>query len=467
MWGVGVMQSEKYSWRKFFAFIRVMNPNKRLISLGISLSIISSGLALYIPILLKNLVDNASLKNVEEFGVLFFIVTILQIVFSFLSGISLMTAGESLVRTIRNKIIRRVFDAPYTFFEKVGVEKLSSHIINDSALLSNTVTSDLNSLVSSIITITGAIVILFMLDSSMMIVALIVLPLGLLLLMPLMSVVSSVSNRMQINIARFNDSLISQFRTMSLIKSYGTKRIEEDKSFENTDKLFKLGIKEGKIQIIISPIISAICLFMIVAILLMGIRKINNGSLSIGTFAAFMLYTFQLISPVTTVGHVFSSASIAKGASSRISELFYKINPQENGATKSVPDPQANEVSLKNVCYSGVNDVQVLNNVSLRARKNKITAIIGPSGSGKTAIVKILSRLYTPTSGKLLLGKIDSQKIDSKSWAALVGTVFQDNMLVEGSIKDNLLYGSSNKKISDSRLWSVLRNCLRFSKASQ
>lgn len=223
---------EKYSWKDFFAFIRAMKPNKKLIIIGIFLSVMSAGLALYIPILLKNLIDNLSPSYVKESGILFFAVMVLQIIFSFFSGISLMTAGESLVRDIRNNVIRKVFDAPYTFFEKTGVERLSSHIINDSALLSNTITSDLNSLVSSIITIVGAVIILFMLDSGMMLMVLIILPLGLLILAPLMSIVSNVSNRMQTSIAKFNDQLISQFRTMSLIKTYGTKEFEENQSFK-------------------------------------------------------------------------------------------------------------------------------------------------------------------------------------------------------------------------------------------
>ena len=112
-------------------------------------------------------------------------------------------------------------------------------------------------------------------------------------------------------------------------------------------------------------------------------------------------------------------------------------------------------IELKNVSFSYSDRANVLSNVNLSIKKHSFVTLIGHSGSGKSTCADIIMGLYTPNSGKILIDGVSLDEIDLTSYLDLVGYVQQDNILLEGSVKDNLIWANPKASIDD--MWESLR----------
>ena len=143
----------------------------------------------------------------------------------------------------------------------------------------------------------------------------------------------------------------------------------------------------------------------------------------------------------------------AKGATKRISEILKE--KQENFVGLSYKKLPLYDLSFNSVYFS-YNKNYILKNISFTIPKNKITAIVGPSGSGKTTILSLVTRMYHINSGSINFGNESIYNFDLAEWRENIGYVMQNNSIISGSIKENILYGIK-KNISEEHFKKYVR----------
>ena len=173
-----------------------------------------------------------------------------------------------------------------------------------------------------------------------------------------------------------------------------------------------------------------------------------------GALVSFLMYLFQIMSPVIIISQFFNELSKTSGSTERLQQI---LNEKEEFLPEKKEVDIANKaLKFENVNFSYENGKQILHNINLEADPNSVIAFAGPSGGGKSTIFALIERFYQPTSGKILIGKENIADIDLTHWRKQIGLVGQDSAVMPGTIRENLVYGL-DQKVTDKELWHVLK----------
>lgn len=450
-------QTKQFSLKSFLALILSTNIPKVALSIGLITSIITTIAGLIVPLLTKNLVDGFTVSSLSTtliiaIGVAF----ILQAVISGLSLYLLTAVGQKIVASLRDKIWVKLIRLPVSFFDKTSSGNIVSRVVNDTNIVKDLISEHLPEFITGIISIIGAVTLLFIMDWKMTLMMLIAVPITLVIMLPLGRRMAKISKGLQDETAVFSGNVQKTLSDIRLMKASTAEQEEEEKGLAKIKKLLTFGLREARIFALIAPIMQFVIMFVIVAIIAYGGLRVASGEMTTGTLVAFLLYLFQIIMPVTQFAMFFTQLQKAKGATERIIDILDE--PLEAGQDGKVNTILQLPIYIENLSFAYEKDEPVINNVSFTANPGDMIAIAGPSGSGKTTIFGLLERFYEPDSGDIRVGNIPISALSMKAWRSQIGYVSQDSPMLAGTIRDNLCYGLKNPdEISDERLWEVAR----------
>lgn len=194
-----------------------------------------------------------------------------------------------------------------------------------------------------------------------------------------------------------------------------------------------------------------------VAVLGLGGRYVEQGTLELGTLLAFLLYVAQVFAPIQQMSQVFDVYQRARAGMVRVRELL-SLRP----STPDAPDPVrpgqlAGELCLENVSlrYSGAT-TDALREVDLHVPPGQRVAFVGRTGAGKSTIAKLIARFYDPTSGRVLVDGAPLSRLDLAGYRNQLGYVPQEPFLFSRSIRDNIAYG--RPEASDAEVEAAARS---------
>ena len=444
----------KFKFRDFLHLINSVNPKKSLFILGMLLSLVTSGASLIVPQLTKGLVDTSGLSKIDgKMLAVLILAFLIQLGFGTIGGFILRYVGESSVKTLREKLWAHLLKLPVDYFDDHKSGESSSRLVNDTSVIKDLITSQFPNFITRAIQLIGSMIILFFMDWKMASLMFGVVPVIVLILLPIGRIMSRLGRKLQAATADFNAEASEKLSEVRLIKASNGEEFEKVTGGNFIDKIFKVGIKDARIEAILQPIMTTVMLGIFVGILGYGAVRIQQGTLSSGSLVAFLLYLFNIITPVASFATFFSQVQKAMGSTERIQEI---LNTEPEVSTNdNVVDVEGKTVTAAHLDFSYDADHQILHDVSFEAKPNTVIAFAGPSGGGKSTIFSLLERFYQPDSGSILVGKDDIKNIDLNSWRSQIGYVSQDSAVFAGSIRDNLQYGL-DRQLTDDELWHGL-----------
>ena len=297
-------------------------------------------------------------------------------------------------------------------------------------------------------------------DWQMTLLTFITIPIFVLIMIPLGKIMQNISKKTQAEIANFSGLLGRVLTEMRLVKVSRTEKIELNNAHKNLQEIYFLGLKQAKITAIIQPISGVIMLLTIAVILGFGAIRISTGAITAGTLIAMIFYVIQLTQPIINLSTLVTDYKKAVGASSRIYEIMEE--PTEVFEIEQAKPMIDGNLTFENVHFKYGNK-PILTNVIFDIPSGSITAFVGPSGSGKSTIFNIIERMYDIEQGDITYGDQSIYDIDLGHWREKIGYVMQSNSMMNGSIRDNILYGI-NREVSNEELiyYAKLANCHEF-----
>lgn len=430
---------QKGQWIDFVNLLKIGNPSKIIVAFAIVLSLFETITSLFVPLLTKNLIDQIASHGIDwTFIFLLICAFIIQTIAGGFSYYLLTYIGENFVLKIREKLWTHVLDLPISFFDKHQSGEIMSRIIQDTNTVKMLIVNHLVTFISGIVSIIGAIIILFIIDWKMTLIMLISVPLALLIIMPLGRKIYQISMDTQDEMASLSANLGRVLADIRLVKSYNGHIVENRKGKQGIQELFRYGLKEAKIQAVISPFMTTILMLVLVILIGYGGARVAAGLLTAGSLVAIIIYMFQIVVPFTQMASFYTSFQKAMGATERIQEILHI--EKENSRKGEKPNNGA-QLIFRNVTFAYEEGKDVLKNISFRADPDKTIAFVGPSGSGKTTIFSLIERFYQPQKGEILYGNIPIDSIDLEKWREIIGYVSQESPIMSGTIKDNICYG--------------------------
>lgn len=438
----------------FLDLLKSLNVKKSLFIIGLLLSLVTSAANLALPLLTRQLVDTSKWDNFNYSSLIIIIVVfVLQLVLGTLGGYVLRYFGESVVKTLRERLWAHLLKLPVTYFDANKVGESSSRLVNDTGIIKDLLASQFPNFITGAIQLFFSLIILFVMDWEMATLMFVVVPIVVLILLPVGRIMVRLGRKLQAETAKFNGEVSEKLSEVRLIKSSNGEKHEQEAGNHRINKIFTIGVLDARVEAVLQPIIMTLMMAAFAGILAFGIIRVGQGSLTSGSLVAFLLYLFNVIGPVANFATFFSQIQKALGSTERIQEIL-RIEPEKNLGQQTC-DLTNKTLTAQNLNFSYVKNEPVLQSISFVSRPNSVIAFAGPSGGGKSTIFALLERFYQPDSGKITIGEQDIQDIDLANWRCQIGYVSQNSAIFSGTIRENLVYGLT-KKMTDEDLWHGL-----------
>ncbi|PLR96549.1 ABC transporter ATP-binding protein [Bacillus sp. T33-2] len=438
------------SWKSFWELFTHAKPPKMILIGAVLLSLIDTASGLIVPWFTKSMVDQLSRSALEGRVILLLSASfIVQTISSGFSYYLMSYIGESVVASVRERLWEKVLRLPVSFFDGHQSGETMSRITQDTNTLKALITQHLISLVTGLISIAGAIVILLFIDWQLTLIMLAAVPAAMLILWPLGQKMYRISRGTQDEMALFSANLGRVLSEIRLVKAYHAEKAEQENGQKGIRHLFEFGMKEAKIQAVISPFMTFVMMLILVLLIGYGGVRVASGALSAGALVAIILYMFQIVIPFSQIAAFFTAFQKALGATERIQDIL--AHDEENYQNTLQVEQPGQPLTFHDVSFGYEGSEAVLKNVSLTVPSGKTTAFVGPSGSGKTTLFALIERFYLPYGGEIRLGETNILDYDLTSWRSQIAYVSQESPIMSGTIRDNICYGM-NRRVTDEEI---------------
>jgi ATP-binding cassette subfamily B protein len=204
------------------------------------------------------------------------------------------------------------------------------------------------------------------------------------------------------------------------------------------------------------PVVAFLRVIALAAALAIGASRVLNGSMTIGTLVAFLLYLDWFFQPIINLSNVYNLLQSALAALAKLFELIDEtVVVDDSPGAFDLDEPVAGSVELGAVSFAYERGTNVLDDVSIVVGAGERVAIVGETGSGKSTIAKLIMRFYDPDSGVVGIDGNDLRSITERSRTDTLALIPQDGFLFAGTLRDNIAYADPGA--SDDAVWNVLR----------
>lgn len=435
------MNKNKVTFGK--AFKTIIWPRKKLLFIGIFLIIISKAAGLVTPIMMKPFVNNALGKDMDLTLQIVSIVIVSILINSLTSYLLTRFIGveaQHLIAELRTKVQKKVLTLPINYFDNNKSGALVSRIMSDVEGVRNLVGTGFVQLIGGILASFAAFAYLITISFKLTIFVLLPMALFAIIALKAFSYIRPIFRERGKKSAEVSGRLTESLNGIRVIKGFGAEDQELHVFKKGVDEIFQLVKKSMTAQALMSS--SGVLMIGLASAGVMGIGSflgLNNGE-----FISYTAMIAFMVAPILQIGNIGSQFTEAFAGLDRTEEIM-SLNPEEDQEIRTVElNSIDGEVIFNDVSFSYLEDSEVIKNISFKAKKGSVTALVGTSGSGKSTIAGLAASFLNPNSGNITIDGVDLSSVKLSSYRKKLGVVLQDDFLFEGSIKDNILFSKPN-----------------------
>ncbi|EIX6093464.1 ABC transporter ATP-binding protein/permease [Campylobacter coli] len=352
--------------------------------------------------------------------------------------------GMDTLRILRFKVLKNLLKLDMDFFKRNRSGELVSRCTNDINALQSIVSNIIPDFFRELLTIVGLLIVVFYQSSILAFFALVVLPCAIL---PLVHFARKLKKYAR-SIQETNSDLLSRlseiFSNIELIKASNTQNKESEKFAKQNNELCRLNLKSTRIDALTSPLMEIIGSLGVAAVIIIGGREVIHGTMSVGSFFAFITALFAIYTPLKRLSSLYGRLQGAIAASERTFYLL-DLEPQILNGSKNLESIA--RIEFKQVDFAYENPYKsVLKDINFEFNKGEILALVGTSGGGKSSIINLLMRFYDKQKGEILLNDLDISEFSIESLHDRIGLVTQNIYLFNDSFAENVAYSEEPNK---------------------
>ena len=409
---------------------------------------ISNGANLLIPRILGQSIDDFSrtedLVQLAPDIWLLTSITIFVLLIALLQTIVGVYVAENIARDLRAALINKILSQPISFVNKQDPAELFTNITSDVEQVKDIISQGFASILSALIILIGSVILIFSINVRLALIAVISLPVIIAVFAFIFKNISQLFRSSQEILSKINKVINESVLGAMLIRVLNAQKYENTK-FDNVNQQAKeVGFSIINLFSSLIPTINLVSNIAIVTIIWFGGRQVMLDDLTLGEFSAFISYFNLLITPIFILGFVSNFISRGLVSLSRIQQVLNTPEPPKQNTQNLITQEVKGKITFKNVSYE-VNDKYLLRNVSFEIKPQTRNAIIGPTGSGKSLILSLITGLIQPTSGQILIDDIPLQKWNSDYIFKTMGLVFQESILFNTSLRENIVFNTKIK----------------------
>ena len=364
--------------------------------------------------------------------------------FTFLSSLIMKSIGHRASQRLRNELFEHLVYQSVDFFDKRPTGEIMSRVTSDVDKIQQAVSGSMGEFIQELFVLFALLIYVFITDWRLAMIAFVIAPLA---AIPLAVFSQKLKKRGRRNQARMADIYNHLFETITgnkIVKAFTMEKFELKKFYEATKNFFRTSMKLAVIESLSSPFMEVIGGAVGAFVLWVGMQRITEGYISPGDFGSFVVAIFYSYTPIKRLSRANNSVQQGVASLDRIQEIAQsKPSIIDNPEAHPLP-PIKGKVTFEDVSFNYNEDRPVLFNISFEILPTELIAIVGLSGSGKTTIINLLSRFYSPSSGRICVDDISINEVTLKSLRSQIGLVTQELILFNDSICNNIAYGMTD-----------------------
>ncbi len=433
----------RYKWYVFFALL---------------LSVGSNLFALIGPLLSGYAIDAIELgagrvdfQEVFRYCILMIIFYALSSAMSYGLAVLMLQITRKVVYSMRQDLFNRLMSLPVGYFDTNPSGDIISRFSYDVDTINTSLSSDLITLFSSAITVIVSLVMMIIISPKLVLIFVVTVPMTIVFTKKLTSFTRPLFRARSRKLGELNGFIEEMMTGQKTLKAYHQQpnTIEKFKG-RNTDAVDAY-YQADYMGSMVGPSVNLINNISLSLVTIFGAILYLGGSMSLGDISSFVLYSRKFSGPINESANIMSELQSALAAAERVFRLMDEEPEPADAPDAAVLGEVRGDVELRHVCFGYTAEREIIHDLSLKAPKGKMVAIVGPTGAGKTTLINLLMRFYDVDAGEIT---VDDQAITGLTRGSLrkaYAMVLQDTWLFHGSIYENISYGSDTATMEDVR----------------
>ncbi len=434
-----------FDWHITRQLLAYLRPHRKGMAESLWWMVISAGLALATPYLIKVTIDQYITAG-HVHGLLWMIALILgayalEFVITWRRRVLLNTVGNEVLRTMRGQLFRKYQELAMRHLDVHGSGSLISRMLGDVGVINELLSQGIVTMLSDVVMLVSIIVVMVLLNVRLALLTLSVLPIMLVATILFARRARAAYRETRQRVSDLTGRLAEDISGMRVIQAFSEEDRTRDEFEEVNLKNRNAAVAAVTLSAIFTPVLEVLSMVATSAILWFGGRAVIADTLTLGTIVAFLNYTSRLFQPVLDLSMVFNTWQAAMAGGERVLEVL-AMEPDIQDSPDAVELQRVEgSITFDGVSFRYVEDAPVLHDVSFEIAPGDTVALVGPTGAGKSTITNLLMRFYDVTEGAIHIDGHDIRDIKVASLRSKLGVVTQDPFLFPGTIAYNIAFG--------------------------
>ncbi|MBE6551217.1 MAG: ABC transporter ATP-binding protein [Ruminococcaceae bacterium] len=438
---------------------------KLRIALGMTIKFIGSIMDLILPLILEHIIDNVIPTREQAFvfawGAVMLVCSVIALLFNVIANRMAAAVSRDTTERVRHDLFEKISYLSDKKIDEFSIPSLISRMTSDTYYIHRVVGMLQRIGIRAPILLLGGLIITMFLDP--------VMSLSLIVLLPFIFIMTRFISKKGVPLftkqQEAQDEMVRVVREnavgIRVIKALSKIDYERRRFSEINDEVKRRELKAGKTMASINPLMQLILNIGLILVVIIGAIRVNSGASEVGKIIAFLTYFTMILNAMMTITRIFTMYSQADASAKRIDEVLRTENELQVAERTEVDENEDHpHIEFKNVYFSYLKQGYDVSNISFTLNKGETLGIIGATGSGKTTLTSLLMRLYDVDEGEILVNGRNIKEYQSHELHEKFGVVFQNDILFEDTIENNIRFG---RDISD----ESIRNAARYAQAAE
>ena len=422
------------------------------------------GMDVLIPYVTALLIDKGinagDIQNVYRYGALMLFMAFLSLIFGILGGRCSAYASTGFAANLRSAMYHNIQRMAFSDIDKYATSGLITRMTTDVNALQSAYQQLLGISVRAPFKLVLSILMCLIIDARLSLVFLVALVVLAFSLYHIITRVAKLFKQVYVKYDELNQSVQENVTSIRLVKAFVREEYENEKFARAAENLYRLYVKAESLMALNHPVMNMVVYGCIIALSWLGAHYIVEGTLTTGELTSLFTYVMSILMSLMMLSMVFVMLTQSAASAQRVAEIIEEepdiVNPEH-----PVMEIEDGSIEFRNVRFdyhqkdqpSPVNSKKhkrsALYNITFCIKSGETIGVIGGTGSGKSSLVNLISRLYDPTKGEVLVGGLNVKDYDLTALRSAVSVVLQQNVLFSGSVIDNLRWGKPDATLEE------------------
>ena len=415
-----------------------------LVLVGVTVVLFST-LGLAGPYLMGVAIDTciggADLPGLAKTAALMLAAYILSNLFNVVANWLMARISQAALKGLRDDLFAHLQTLSMGFFDTHAAGGLMSRLTNDIDAINQAVSQNVISLLSSVLTMLGILVAMFVLNHWLALASLVVIPIMFWFSRFVASYTRKGFRDLQKNLGELNAVAEEAISGQKVIVAFRRNDSVIEKFRERNRSVFESAVYANSYAMLLMPLTGVLGSFFVIVLAGLGGWLALKGLATVGMIATFINYGQNFTSPLRQLANLYNSIQAALAGAERVFEII-DTAPE----TADTPDSLSlaalrGDVSFRDVQFAYVPDRPIIKDFSLEVAAGQTIALVGPTGAGKTTIINLLTRFYEIQGGSISVDGVDIRDLKKADLRRNLGLVLQDTFLFADTVMENIRYG--------------------------